>query len=185
MRRTARSGDTDNSNLSSISTHLAFGRSRQAGRARVQQNGRTEGTKRNTVADLRLHPTASAYSPRRSPSSAVGGPVHRVGRGITMPSEVEVVAAGRGPVSVLLHLWAKFRNQTRSIVADKGLGNWDDERVCHVKFRWSRTSGTHSIHGLSSESSPTRFLDRQLHLRKAVNCLSSWCQIQSDCEKRS
>jgi len=74
-----------------------------------------------------------------------------------MPSEVEVVAAGRGSVSVLLHLWAKFRNQTRSIVADKGLGNWDDERVCHVKFRWSRTSGTRSIHGISSVSSATRF----------------------------
>ena len=83
--------------------------------------------------------------------------MHRVGRGITMPSEVEVVAAGRGSVSVLLHLWAKFRNQTRSIVADKGLGNWDDERVCHVKFRWSRTSGTRSIHGISSVSSATRF----------------------------
>jgi len=86
-----------------------------------------------------------------------------------MPSEVEVVAAGRGSVSVLLHLWAKFRNQTRSIVADKGLGNWDDERVCHVKFRWSRTSGTRSIHGISSVSSATRFfLDRQLHLGVAV-----------------
>jgi len=66
-----------------------------------------------------------------------------------MSSEVKVAAAGRGPVSVLLHLWAKFRNQTKSIIAYKGLGNWDDETQCHVKLRWSKTSGTRSTECLA------------------------------------
>jgi hypothetical protein len=59
-----------------------------------------------------------------------------------VPSRPVWSRTSRVPSSVLLHLWAKFRIQTKGIIADKGLGNWDDERLWHVKFRRSRTSGT-------------------------------------------
>jgi hypothetical protein len=74
-----------------------------------------------------------------------------------VPSRPVWSRTSRVPVSVQLHLWAKFRNQTKSIIADKGLGNWDDERVWHVKFRRSRTSGTR-IGRMPSVSSATRFV---------------------------
>ena len=62
------------------------------------------------------------------------------------------------PSSVLLHLWAKFKNQTESvIVAYRGLGNWDDERVWHVEFPQEHAS-TECLAYLSLLG----FLDRQL-----------------------